>query len=177
MKLLFDLFPIILFFVAYKVSGIYIATSVAIVATIIQIIYVYFRHGKIDPMLWVSLFLVSVFGGATLIFHDETFIKIKPTILYWIMGATLALSQFGLRKNLMQNIMKKQLDLPQIAWRQLNISWSVFFFILGAVNWYVAIHYPTAIWVDFKLFGTLGLMLLFVIIQTMMLSRYIKEHE
>ncbi|MBU6460102.1 MAG: septation protein A [Proteobacteria bacterium] len=177
MKLLFDLFPIILFFLAYKFSGIYVATTVAILTTILQIIYMYVRYRKIEVMLWVSLFLVTVFGGATLIFHDETFIKIKPTILYWIMGGTLALSQFGLKKNLMQNLMKKQLELPQIAWQKLNLSWSIFFFILGAANWYVAIHYPTAIWVDFKLFGTLGLMVLFVIIQTAMLSRYVKEHE
>ncbi|MDE3020738.1 MAG: septation protein A [Pseudomonadota bacterium] len=177
MKLLFDLFPIILFFIAFKVSGIYVATTVAIITTIAQIFYAYLRHGKIDPMLWVSFILVTVFGGATLFFHDETFIKIKPTILYWIMGATLALSQFGFRKNLMQNIMKKQLDLPPVAWRQLNLSWSLFFFLLGGANWYVAAHYPTAIWVDFKLFGTLGLMVFFIIIQTMMLSRYVKEHE
>ncbi|WP_027814675.1 septation protein A [Paraburkholderia bannensis] len=177
MKFLFDLFPIILFFVAFKVWGIYTATTVAIVATLVQIAWVAFRHRKVDPMLWLSLGIVVVFGGATLILHDETFIKWKPTVLYWAFSVVLLVSQVAFGKNLIEAMMGKQISLPQRVWTQLNFVWSIFFALLGILNLFVAFHFSTDAWVDFKLFGATGILVVFIVGQSLWLSRHMKEEE
>ena len=127
MKFLFDLFPVILFFAAYKVLGIYAATAVAIGATFLQIGWVWFRHRKVDNMLWVSLGVIVVFGGATLLLHDETFIKWKPTVLYWLFAATLLIAEFGFRRNFIKSMMGHQMTLPEGVWRNVLYSWVGFF--------------------------------------------------
>jgi intracellular septation protein len=175
MKLLLDFFPIILFFVAFKVWGIYVATGVAIVATIAQIGYLRWKTGKVEPMQWVSLGVIVLFGGATILAHDETFIKWKPTVLYWLMGSTLALGQLLFRKNLLKSLMGSQLQLPDSAWRVMNWSWVAFFALMGVLNLWVAFHFSTDAWVNFKLFGGLGLMALFIVAQAVYLGRYMKE--
>ncbi|RFC35583.1 MAG: intracellular septation protein [Candidatus Nitrotoga sp. SPKER] len=177
MKLLFDLFPVILFFIAFKVFNVYVATGTAIVATIAQIGWVKWRHGKVDTMLWVSFAIIAVFGGATLILHDETFIKFKPTILYWIFAIILLGSNLVLKKNLMRILLKEKITLPTKVWNQLNLGWSLFFVLLGVVNLYVAFNFSTDAWVNFKLFGTTGMMLVFVLLQAMALSKYVQEEE
>ncbi|QGZ61507.1 septation protein A [Paraburkholderia acidisoli] len=177
MKFLFDLFPIILFFVAFKVWGIFTATAVAIVATLLQIAWVAFRHRKVDPMLWLSLGIVVVFGGATLMLHDETFIKWKPTVLYWAFSIVLLVSQLAFGKNLIEAMMGKQISLPTRIWTQLNFVWSIFFALLGILNLFVAFHFSTDAWVDFKLFGATGILVVFIVGQSLWLSRYMKEEE
>ena len=200
MKFLFDLFPIILFFGAFKLAGLYpdqvaalatsigyladakqlpilIATAVAIAATFGQIGWVHFRHGKADKMLWVSLAIITVFGGATLFLHDETFIKWKPTVLYWLFASVLLISQLAFRKNLIKSMMGKQIVLPENVWDRLNLGWASFFTVVGFVNLYVAFNFSTDTWVNFKLFGILGMMLLFVVLQGAMLSKYIEDKE
>lgn len=177
MKFLFDLFPILLFFVAFKIWGIYTATAVAIVATLVQIAWVAFRHRKVDPMLWVSLGVVVVFGGATLVLHNDTFIKWKPTALYWLFAGALIVSQFAFGKNLIEAMMGKQIVLPHRVWGQLNLAWAVFFAILGVVNLFVAFNYTTNQWVNFKLFGATGCLLVFIVAQSLWLAKYMKEDE
>jgi intracellular septation protein len=175
MKFLFDLFPVILFFVAFKFYGIFIATGVAIVATFGQIGWVWFRHRKVEPMLWISLAIIVVFGGATLLLQDETFIKWKPTVLYWLFGAILIIADRFFGKNLIQFLMGKQLTLPALVWVRLNLSWAGFFLLLGVINLWVAFSFPTDTWVNFKLFGVMGLMLVFVVLQGLFLAKYLKE--
>jgi intracellular septation protein len=177
MKFLFDIFPVLLFFAAFKVWGIYVATAVAIVATIAQVGWSWLRHRRVDTMLWVSLAIIGVFGGATLWLHDETFIKWKPTVLYWFFALVLLGSVLLFRKNLIRAMMEKQLTLPDPVWQKLNLSWAGFFLVMGAANLYVAFHFPTELWVNFKLFGGIGLMVAFVIAQGLMLSRYIEQEE
>ena len=177
MKLLIDFFPIILFFAAFKVWGIYTATAVAIVATVLQIAYLRVRHGKVEPMQWVSLGVIVIFGGATLLAHSETFIKWKPTVLYWLMGGALLIAQLVFRKNLIRSLMGTQMALPDNAWRVLNWSWAGFFAIMGVVNLWVAYTFDTDTWVNFELFGGLGFMLVFVVAQALYLSRYLKDEE
>lgn len=174
MKFLFDLFPIILFFVAFKIWGIYVATGVSIAATVLQIVWVAYRHRKVDPMLWISFTIIVVFGGATLILHDENFIKWKPTVLYWVFALALGISHL-LDKNPIQAMMGKQMTLPQPVWRQLNLAWAIFFVILGALNVIIAFHFSTDIWVNYKLFGGTALMVVFIIGQSLWLSRYLKN--
>lgn len=177
MKLLFDLFPVILFFVAFKFQGIFVATAVAIGATTIQIAWVKYRHGKVDTMLWVSFAIIAVFGGATLLLHDETFIKWKPSVLYWLFSAILLVSNMFFNKNLMKNLLGEKFALPLHAWNRLNLSWSLFFAVLGFINLYVAFNYSTDAWVNFKLFGFTSMMFIFILAQGVWLSKYIDEKK
>lgn len=177
MKLLFDLFPVILFFIAFKFAGIYVATGVAIAATVAQIAWTKWRHGKVDVMLWVSFAIIAVFGGATLFLHDETFIKWKPTVLYWMFSAILLVSNVLFNKNLMRALLQEKIALPLHAWHRLNLSWSLFFAVLGFVNLYVAFNYSTDVWVNFKLFGFTGLMLVFILGQGAWLAKYVDEKK
>ena len=175
MKLFLDFFPIILFFVAFKFAGIYVATGVAIVATVAQIGWLRYKTGKVEPMQWISLGVIVLFGGATLIAHNDTFIKWKPTVLYWLMGGALLVGQVFFKKNLLKSVMGSQMELPDAAWRVMNWSWTGFFAVMGVVNLWVAFNFDTDTWVNFKLFGGLGLMLVFVIGQALYLSRYMKS--
>ena len=177
MKFLFDIFPVLLFFLAFKIWGIYIATAVAIAATFVQVGWSWTRHRKVDNMLWTSLAIIVVFGGATLWLHDDTFIKWKPTVLYWLFGIILLGSDLLFRKNLIRAMMEKQITLPAQVWRTLNLSWVMFFALMGGANLYVAFNFPTDVWVNFKLFGGIGLMIVFVVAQGLMLSRYIEPEE
>jgi intracellular septation protein len=206
MKFLFDLFPVILFFSMFKwgesnpdaaqalaqqylsglVSGgtaaaaqapIMLATAIAIAATIAQISYLLLRGKKVDAMLWVSLAIISVFGGATIYFHNETFIKWKPTVLYWCFGAALVIGQTLLGKNLIRLMMEKQITLPDAIWQRLSFSWAAFFGAMGLINLYVAYNFSTAAWVNFKLFGFTGMMFAFVIAQSLFLSKYVKDPQ
>lgn len=199
MKFLFDLLPVILFFVAYKIAGgqtdaalqltrqflgdsvsesqapILIATAVAIVATFGQIAWVWLRHRKVDTMLWASLVIVTVFGGATLLFHDPIFIKWKPTVLYWLFAATLTISALVFKRNLIRRMLEAQIALPDPVWERLNLSWIGFFALMGVLNLLVAYRYSEEAWVNFKLFGGTGLMLLFVLGQGLFLSKHLQE--
>ncbi len=177
MKLLFDLFPVILFFITFKFAGVFAATAAAIVATFAQVAWVKHRHGKVDTMLWVSLGIITVFGGATLLLHDETFIKWKPTILYWFFSAALLLSPVLFKKNLMRTLLGEKMALPDPVWGNLNLAWGAFFAVLGVVNLYVAFNFSTDTWVNFKLFGATGLMLLFIIAQAALLAKYVEEDK
>ncbi|MBI5860799.1 MAG: septation protein A [Rhodocyclales bacterium] len=178
MKFLFDLLPVILFFAAFKLFDIYIATGVVIAATAAQIAWVWHRHGKVDTMLWVSLGLVVVFGGATLILHDETFIKWKPTILYWLFSVSLLGSAQFFKRNLIRAMLEQQqMNLPEPLWGKLNLAWAGFFAVMGCVNLYVAFNFSTAAWVNFKLFGFMGLMIVFIIIQGAVLAKYMPEEK
>jgi intracellular septation protein len=175
MKLLLDFLPIAVFFVAFKFWGIYVATGVAIAATIAQIAWFRYSTGKVEPMQWLSLGIIVVFGGATILAHDETFIKWKPTVLYWMMACALASGLLFFRKNLLKSLMGSQMELPESAWRAMNWSWVGFFGVMGVLNLWVAFHYDTNTWVNFKLFGGLGLMALFVVGQALFLSRHVKD--
>ena len=199
-KFLFDLFPVILFFIAYKLGssnpeaaqavlstfglhaapggkpGIFLATLVAIFATFIQVGWIKLRGRKVDLMLWVSLIIITVFGGAALWLQDENFIKWKPTVLYWVFaGAIFGAAVFG--KNLIRSLTSGQMELPDAAWRQMNLSWGAFFAFMGVANLWVAYNFSTDGWVNFKLYGTIGLMLVFVVIQSLMLAKYVDKEE
>jgi intracellular septation protein len=175
MKFLFDIFPVIVFFVAYKIADIYAATAVAIAATFAQIGWMWFRHRKVETMLWVSLAIIVVFGGATLALQDETFIKWKPTVLYWLFGAALLIAERVFGKNLIQAMMGKQIELPLPVWAKLNLSWCLFFVVMGIINLYVAYSFSTDAWVNFKLFGATGLMIVFVFAQAIFLAKFVED--
>ncbi|NHZ91465.1 septation protein A [Massilia sp. CCM 8733] len=209
MKFLFDFFPILLFFGVFKVAEMYeqtsfaiatkflgglvaggnikpdqapimIATVVAIVATTFQLVYLKLRGRKIDAMLWVSFLIITVFGSMTIYFHDDVFIKWKPTIIYWIFALVMGVMQFGFGKNLMRQAMEAQIKLPEPVWRNVGLAWMVFFFALGVINLvaaFVIFKGNTSGWVSFKLFGINGLLFVFIIVQTLMLSKYIEAEE
>ena len=183
MKFLFDLFPLLLFFAAFKLYDIYVATSVAIVASFAQVGYYWLQHHKFETMHLITLAVIVVFGGLTLVLHDDNFIKWKPTILYWVFASLVLGSHAFGKKTAMERMLGKQLALSPRVWRYYNLSWGLFFLVAGALNLYVAFYYALhepadvrqATWVNFKVFGLMGLTLGFAAIQALFLARYMKE--
>jgi intracellular septation protein len=206
-KLLFDYIPLILFFAVYKIAGVHpagayalassalgplvagtglqpdqgpimLATVTVIVATLAQIAYLKLRGKNVDTMLWVTAFIIVVMGSATIYFHDENFIKWKPTILYWVMAVMLAFTQFVLHKNMMRQVIEQQVKLPEPVWATLGVAWIVFFAFIGALNLVVAYAiFPGNLdaWVNFKVYGITGLFFVFIVAQSFMLGKYMEE--
>ena len=171
LKFLFDFFPIIVFFVAFKVAGIYVATGAAIAATLAQIGWLLARGKRVTTMQWLSLVIIGIFGGATLLLHDETFIKWKPTVLYWLGGASFLIALL-FRTNFVKAVMSEGgLELPEPVWTRLAIAWGLFFLFQGGLNLWVAFHFPTETGGNFKLFGGMGLTIAFVLVQALWLTR------
>lgn len=206
MKILLDFLPIVLFFLTFNqaekrpdeaaalatdwfgfmISGgavgakeapVLLATVVVILATVLQVLYLKLRGQKVDTMLWVSLGLVTVMGGATIYFHSETFIKWKPSVLYWVMAAAFWLSPILSGRNLLKMMMGEQVELPGFVWRNLNLAWIGFFSLMGVLNLWIAYSYDTSTWVTFKSFGGMGLMLVFMVAQGIYMSRHMKPAE
>jgi intracellular septation protein len=177
MKQLLEFIPIILFFIAFKLYDIYVATAVVIVATTIQVIITWFKYKKVEPMQWITLGLILVMGGATLYLQNEQFIKWKLTIIEWLFGLAFLGSQFFGKKPFVQRMMGSSLELPAIIWKRLNIMWASFFISVGFINIYVMQNYNTDDWVNFKTFGVPGLMIIFIIIQLLFIYKYIPETE
>lgn len=177
MKILADLFPVILFFIAYQLYDIYVATQVAIGAAVLQVAYHKLRYGSVENMHWVTLGLLVVFGGLTLALRDPLFIKWKPTVVNWLFGCAFLLSQLFMKRSLLRRMMDHAVHLPDHAWLRLNMAWVVFFFAMGILNLYVAYNYSEEIWVNFKLFGFLGLTLAFMLAQGFYLARFIEAEK
>lgn len=177
MKFLFDFFPIILFYIAYKTHDIFVATGVAIAATFIQVGYFWLRHRRFEKMHLITLALIVVLGGATLYFHNAEFIKWKVTVVNWLFGAAFLASQFIGNKPLTQRMMGTAVTLPATIWTRLNLAWVGFFVAVGFINLYIFMNFSESIWVDFKVYGVLGLTFLFVIAQGIYLSRHIIEEQ
>lgn len=175
MKLLSDFLPVLLFFAAYKFYGIYPATAVAMGASLIQVAYAWIRYRRVEPMTLLTLAVIMLAGGATLALQNEQFIKWKPTIINWVFGLAFLLSQWWGKQPLLERMLQGNLELPVPVWRRLNYLWITFFFTLGAVNLVVVYHYDTETWVNFKLFGMLGLTLAFVLGQSVYLYRYLPD--
>ena len=175
-KFLFDLFPLILFFVAYRYADIYAATAVAITASVAQIAWLKLTRKAIEATHWINLTVIVVFGGATLWLHSDVFIKWKPTVLYWLFGTVLLGARLLLGRNLMRRLLGTQIELPAPVWDRLNLSWALFFLAAGAANLYVAFsgHFSESQWVNFKVFGLMGLLIAFVIVQSIWLGRHLR---
>ncbi|MBO69068.1 MAG: septation protein A [Acidiferrobacteraceae bacterium] len=185
MKLLLDFFPLILFFVAYKYTNIFIATAVAIAASVIQVIFYWSRKKRFEPTHIITLAVIVIFGGMTLIFRDDTFIKWKPTIVEWIFALIVLGSQLIGRRTAIEFLLGSQIQLPPRIWKNVNLAWGLFFLLVGALNLYVAFFFRldldeatrTDIWVNFKVFGLMGLTLLFTIAQMALIAKHIQIDE
>jgi intracellular septation protein len=171
MQLLFDFFPIIAFFIAYKVAdSIFVATGVIIVAVVVQTAIQWIRHRKVSTVALISAELVLIFGGLTLVVHDKAFIQWKVTVVNWLLAAGFLASHYFGDKPLIERMMGENLSLERTLWRRLSWAWIAFFTLLGAINLYVAYNYPEAVWVNFKLFGLLGLTIVFALAQGVWLA-------
>lgn len=177
MKMIADLFPVILFFIAYQFFDIYVATGVAIVAAALQVIYHKLRHGQVENVQWITLGILVLFGGLTLVLHDPTFIKWKPTVVNWLFAAAFLLSQWFMQRGLLKRLIDHAVSMPEAAWQRLNTAWVGFFFVMGVLNLYVAYNFSEQVWVNFKLFGFLGLTLAFMIAQGFYLARFMQPDE
>jgi intracellular septation protein len=179
-KFLFDLFPLILFFIAYRYGNdIYLATKVAIIVSVLQFVWLRLRRKPIEIMDWIGLGVIVIFCGATIWLKSDIFIKWKPTVLYWIFGGVLLSTRVFIGRNLMRRLMGDKVELPEPAWELLNISWALFFLMAGLINLCVAFsgHFTQMQWVDFKTFGLMGLMIVFVIGQSIWLSKHIQTRK
>jgi len=172
MKILNDFLPIILFFIAFKLYGIYTATMVAIAAAVFFAAIFWLKYRRLEKMHIINLAVITLFGGATLLLQDETFIKWKPTVINGLLAVVFLGSQFIGKKTVVERMMGGNIDLPMDIWARLNLSWVLFFILSAVTNIYVAYNFDTDTWVDFKLFGMLGMTLLFLIAQGVFISRY-----
>jgi intracellular septation protein len=178
MKLFYDLFPLIVFFGYYKyTSDLIAATGVLIIASAVQIAYLWIRHHRIEKIHLITFIFILILGGATIILRDDTFIKWKPTVVNWVLALAFLISQFVGEKSLLKRMLEQNISLPSHVWRNLNLAWVSFFFLGGALNLYVAFHYSKDVWVNFKVFGLLGLSIVFIILQGIYLARYLKDDE
>lgn len=177
MKFLFDLFPVILFFIAFKMYDIYVATAVAIAASVVQVSIVYLKHKTVEKMHLITLALIVVLGGLTLILQDETFIMWKPTIVNWGFALVFLGSHYIGQKPIIRRMMDQAITLPDAAWLKLSYMWIAFFVFSGVVNLYVAYQYDTDTWVNFKLFGLMGMTLVFILLQGLYIARFMKDEE
>ena len=177
MKFIFDYVPIIAFFIAFKLYGIYVATAVAMIASALQVALYWLKFKRFEKLHVITLALIIFLGSSTLIFHDEIFIKWKPSVIYWLFSIILFGSHWIGKKPLVYKMLSDKIDLPDNAWNTLNMSWAAFFFGLGWLNLYVVYHYSTNAWVNFKLFGTLGLILVFVILQALYMAQFLKVEK
>lgn len=183
MKFLYDFFPLLLFFIGFKLYDIYVATAIAMAASFFQVSWYYWRHRKFETPHLVGLGVITIFGGLTLILQNENFIMWKPTIVYWIMGSVVLASQWWGKKTAIERLLEGKVKLPAHMWARQNLSWGIFFITLGAVNIYVAFFYGLEldadvrqdIWVNFKVFGFLGLTFLFIIVQAVGMAKYMEE--
>jgi intracellular septation protein len=173
-KIVFDLLPLVVFFVAFKLADIFVATGLAIATTVVLIGMALVRRRPVPPMQWATLIIIVVFGGATLVLHDDTFIKWKPTVLYWA-GAMALLGSLVAKRNLVKSIIGSEISLPEGLWTRVCIAWGIFFALLGCLNLYVAFNYTTASWVNFKVFATPAIVAAFAIVQSFWITRELPE--
>lgn len=179
MKLLFDFFPILVFFIAYKLWGLYYATAFTMAASLVQVSIFWIKYRKFEKMHVITLVVALLFGSATLLFRNALFIKWKTTVIYWLFAIFFLMSHFFGKKNFLQHMMDSKVELTSKVWARLNLSWMVFFSVMGGLNVFVFSYYSEDTWVNFKLFGTIGLTLLFVILQAIYISKNVgkKYHE
>jgi len=185
MKLLFDLFPLIVFFGVFKLYGIFVATGSAIAASLIQVGWLRFSHRKIEVMHWITLGAITILGGATILLQDEVFIRWKPTVVYWSFAVVLFFTQFFGKKTAVEYVMGSQIEFPPNTWRVMNLSFGMFSLAMGFLNLYVAFYYGRDLdpdvqrehWVNFKVFGTLILTFLFIFILMLFVSKHLKIKE
>lgn len=177
MKQLLDFLPLIVFFAFYKIYDIYTATAALIVATALALIFSWYKYRKVEKMTLITFILVAVFGGLTLFFHTDEFIKWKVTAIYGLFAAALLISQWLLKKNLIQSMLGKEISLPETAWKRLNVAWALFFLACGIANIYVAFWLPQNIWVNFKVFGLTALTLLFTVLSGAYMYRHMPNEN
>jgi intracellular septation protein len=180
-NMLIDFIPVLLFFIAFKLYGIYVATTVGIVATALQVVVTRIVRKSFDKQQLVTLVVFVVFGGMTLYFHNPLFVKWKPTVVFWVFGVVFFFSQFIGKKPLAQRMLEKLMEgqdhssVPPMIWKRLNLAWAAFFIVLGSLNLYVAYYFSTDVWVNFKVYGIMGILLAFSFVQAMCLTRYMSE--
>ena len=176
MRILFDFMPIILFYVAYQLYDIYVATAVAIVASVVQVAVFWWKYRRFESLHLLTLFFVVVLGGATLWLQDEASIKWKPTAVNWIFAVIFIASHFiGEGKPLLERFFGNTIDMPRKMWLKLSYYWALFFAAVGVLNLYIAYNFSTDVWANFKMFGMLGLSMAFIIAQSFYMLPYIKK--
>ncbi|WED27951.1 septation protein A [Vibrio sp. DW001] len=176
MKQLIDFIPLIIFFALYKMYDIYVATGALIVATAIQIVLTYFLYKKVEKMQLITFAIVAVFGGMTLFFHDDNFIKWKVTIVYSLFSLGLFVTHL-MGKPVIKGMLGKEISLPDAVWAKINWAWMVFFALCALLNIYVAFSLPLDVWVNFKVFGLLAATFGFTLLTGIYIYKHLPKEE
>ena len=177
MHAIFEYLPLIIFFIFFKFGDLYWATGSLIVTSALQILYFVIKKQPIPKRNWIFFGLIAVFGGLTIFFHDDAFIKWKVTIINSFFGIALIVSNKFFNKNLIKEMLGEGLTLPDNIWDKLNLSWAAFFFFCGALNIYIAYNFDLETWVNFKVFGLMGLTFVFAIGSIFSLYKYLPQEE
>ncbi|MGY5452956.1 septation protein A [Agarivorans sp. MS3-6] len=177
MKQFFEFIPLIIFFAVYKMQDIYAATLALIIAAAVLLAISYLKNKKVEKMHLISFVLILVFGGLTLVLRDDDFIKWKPTVINWLFGVVLLLSQFPFGSPLIKKMLGKEMQLPDAVWGKVNVAWALFFIGCGTLNLYIAFNYSEDVWVNFKVFGLLGLTLLFTVATVIYLYKHLPKEQ
>ncbi|WP_432459017.1 septation protein A [Agarivorans sp. QJM3NY_25] len=177
MKQFFEFIPLIIFFAVYKMQDIYAATFALIISTALLLAASYIKNKKIEKMHLISFVLILVFGGLTLILRDDDFIKWKPTVINWLFGLILLVSQFVFKSPLIKKMLGKEMTLPESIWGKVNVAWALFFMSCGTLNLYIAFNFSEDFWVNFKVFGLLGLTLVFTVATVAYLYKHLPKEQ
>ncbi|MBE5255070.1 septation protein A [Serratia marcescens] len=177
MKQFLDFLPLIVFFAFYKLYDIYVASGALIVATALALVFTWVKYRKVEKMTLLTFLMVLVFGTLTLVFHNDLFIKWKVTVIYALFALALLISQWVLKKPLVQRMLGKELTLPDKVWSNLNLAWAIFFLACGLANIYVAFWLPQSVWVNFKVFGLTVLTLVFTLLSGIYIYRHMPEEQ
>ncbi len=177
MKQLLDFLPLIVFFAFYKLYDIFVATGALIIATALALIFSWYKYRKVEKMTLVTFVLVAIFGGLTLFFHSDEFIKWKVTAIYGLFATALLIGQWVMKKNLIKSMLGKEITLPDSVWSRLNLAWALFFIICGLANIYVAFWLPQNVWVNFKVFGLTALTLVFTLLSGVYMYRHMAPEQ
>lgn len=177
MQAIFEFLPLIIFYVVWKLADIYWATGALIAMSALQVLFYIVRGKTVPTKTWIFFGLITVFGGLTIFMHDDTFLKWKVTIINGVFAAALIVSQYVFKKNIIKQFLGESLSLPENIWNKLNLSWALFFAFCGALNWYIAFNFEQEVWVNFKVFGLTGLMIVFSISSIFALYKYLPKEE
>ncbi len=177
MKQFLDFLPLIVFFAFYKLYDIYAASGALIVATALALVYSWYKYRKLEKMTLITFVMVAVFGGLTLFFHNDEFIKWKVTVIYALFAIALLVSQLVMKKPLIQRMLGKEITLPEHVWAKLNVAWALFFIICGVANIYIAFWLPQDVWVNFKVFGLTAATLVFTLLSGVYIYRHMPQEE
>lgn len=177
MQSFLEFLPLVVFYVVWKFSDIYWATGSLILMSALHVLFFIVQRKPVPTKAWIFFGLIAVFGGLTIYLQDDTFLKWKVTIINGVFALALVISQYVFKQNIIKKFLGESLSLPEKVWTNLNLSWAAFFAFCAILNLYVAFNFEQETWINFKVFGLTGLMIIFSISSIFALYKYLPKEE